>query len=44
MVRDAIQEIAYPTSGGLWHFYSRSIMVEYGDYEGNMDLSEWFSY
>ncbi|NOD85979.1 MULTISPECIES: hypothetical protein [Roseobacteraceae] len=43
-VSESGQEIAYPTSGGLWHFYSRSIMVEYGDYEGNMGHSEWFSY
>jgi hypothetical protein len=43
-ISESGQEIAYPSGGGLWHFYSRSIMVEYGDYEVNMGHSEWFSY
>ena len=43
-VSEGGQEIAYPTGGGSSYFYLRSIMVEYGDYEGNMGHSEWFSY
>ncbi len=43
-ISESGQEIAFPTGGGLRHFNSRSIMVEYGDYEGNMGHSEWFSY
>ncbi|MCE8510908.1 hypothetical protein KBY28_20855 [Ruegeria pomeroyi] len=38
------QAIAYPTSVRVGSFTARSIMVEYGDYEGNMGHSEWFSY
>ena len=43
-VSESGQEIAYPSGGSSSYFYSRSIMVEYGDYEGNMGHSEWFSY
>ncbi len=38
------QEIAYPTGGESLRFSPRSVMVEYGDYEGNMGHSEWFHY
>ena len=43
-VAESGQVIAMPISGGHWNYYSRTIMVEYGDFEGNMDHSEWFSY
>ena len=29
---------------GFGNFFSRAIMVEFGDYQGNMDHSEWFRY
>ncbi len=38
------QEIDLPTRQRSGEHSLRSIMVEYGDYEGNMDHSEWFSY
>jgi hypothetical protein len=41
-VSESGQEVAFPLGSGF--FSSRSIMVEYGDYEGNMGHSEWFSY
>lgn len=43
-ISESGQNIAFPTSGNLWRTYSRSIMVEYGDYEGNMGHSKWFTY
>ncbi len=36
--------IVLPAERGYGNFYARDIMVEYGDYEGNMDHSAWFSY
>ncbi|MDV4146645.1 hypothetical protein [Shimia sp. FJ5] len=38
------QSISFPSSGGRFSFFHRAVMVEYGDYEGNMDHSEWFRY
>lgn len=43
-VAESGQTIAMPRSRGFGNFYAREIMVEYGDYEGNMGHSEWFSY
>lgn len=43
-VSESGQQIAFPSGGGIWDFYARSVMVEFGDYEGNMGHSEWFSY
>ncbi|SEQ94178.1 hypothetical protein [Thalassovita taeanensis] len=37
------QVVKFP-SRGRGEFYTRGILVEYGDYEGNMGHSEWFSY
>lgn len=37
-VSESGQEIVLPTVG------SRSVLVEYGDFEGNMGHSEWFPY
>lgn len=38
------QSISFPSSGGRFNVFHRGVMVEYGDYEGNMDHSEWFRY
>lgn len=38
------QTIPYPGRDGGGREFTRAVMVEYGDYEGNMDHSEWFSY
>ncbi|SFK24238.1 hypothetical protein [Celeribacter neptunius] len=38
------QVIELPTRRRSGEFSMRSIMVEYGDYEGNMGHSEWFAY
>ncbi|AVW89997.1 MULTISPECIES: hypothetical protein [Roseobacteraceae] len=38
------QVIELPTRRRSGEFSLRSIMVEYGDYEGNMGHSEWFAY
>ena len=43
-VSESGQTILLPVGRGLENFYSRDIMVEYGDYEGNMGHSDWFSY
>ncbi|PHS19442.1 MAG: hypothetical protein COA78_00180 [Blastopirellula sp.] len=43
-VAEGGQVIAMPIGRGYGSFSVRSIMVEFGDYEGNMDHSEWFSY
>ncbi|KAB6714588.1 hypothetical protein [Roseobacter sp. TSBP12] len=37
------QVVKFP-SRGRGEFYTRGVLVEYGDYEGNMGHSEWFSY
>jgi len=37
------QVITPPTSGS-WPTFSRAVMVEYGDYEGNIDHSDWQRY
>jgi hypothetical protein len=38
------QNLPTPGSGGLWFFYSRAVMMEYGDYEGAMDYTDWVNY
>ena len=38
------QVIAMPIGRGYGSYAVRSIMVEYGDFEGNMDHSDWFAY
>lgn len=38
------QTIPFPGSGSNSYFFRRAVMVEYGDFEGNMDRSEWFAY
>jgi hypothetical protein len=38
------QTISLPVWRGFGNFYSRNIMVEYVDYEGNMGHSDWFTY
>jgi len=43
-ISESGQEIAFPSGGSSSYFYLRSIMVEYGDYEGTVGHSEWFSY
>lgn len=43
-VTESGQTLAMPVARGFGNFYARSIMVEYGDYEGTMGHSDWFSY
>jgi len=43
-VSEGGQAISMPLGRGFGNFYAREIMVEYGDYEGTMGHSEWFSY
>lgn len=43
-VSDNSQSIPYPGGDRVTYFFRRAVMVEYGDYEGNMDYSEWFAY
>jgi hypothetical protein len=43
-VSESGQTILLPVGRGFGNFYSRDIMVEFGDYEGNMGHSDWFSY
>ena len=43
-VTESSQEMPLPVSRFYGSYHIRSIMVEYGDYEGNMGHSEWFSY
>ncbi len=43
-IAESGQVIVMPPIRGHWNYYSRAIMVEFGDYEGSMDHSEWFSY
>ncbi|WP_260033971.1 hypothetical protein [Leisingera caerulea] len=38
------QTLPYPSGGGITYFFRRAVMVEYGDYDGVMDHSEWFAY
>lgn len=38
------QTVLLPVGRGATNTYARSIMVEFGDYDGNMDHSDWFSY
>lgn len=38
------QSISFPSGGGGYDFSRRAVMVEFGDYEGNLDHSEWFQY
>lgn len=38
------QTLVLPASTGYGSHSVRSIMVEYGDFEGNMGHSEWFTY
>lgn len=38
------QPIPYPVRDASGRYYSRAVMVEFGDYEGKMDHSEWFLY
>lgn len=38
------QVIALPGARGYGSYSVRTIMVEYGDFEGNMGHSEWFAY
>ncbi len=38
------QSILLPGRGVRYNFSRRAVMVEFGDYEGNMDHSEWFRY
>jgi len=38
------QEIALPVAGSFKNLHTRSVMVEYGDYEGTMGHSEWLPY
>jgi hypothetical protein len=38
------QSIPYPVRGGSGSYHTRAVMVEFGDYEGNLDHSEWFAY
>lgn len=38
------QSVSFPSSSGRFNFFHRAVMVEYGDYEGSMDHSEWFRY
>ncbi|MGH1460122.1 MAG: hypothetical protein ACRBBT_14590 [Paracoccaceae bacterium] len=38
------QSIPYPVGDGSGKYFTRAVMVEFGDYEGNMDHSEWFRY
>ncbi len=43
-IAESGQVILMPTGRGYGRYYARSIMVEYGDFEGNMDHSDWFDY
>jgi len=43
-VAESGQVIVLPVGRGFGSFYARAIMVEFGDYEGNMGHSEWFPY
>jgi len=43
-VAESGQVIAMPVGRGFGNFYAREIMVEFGDYDGNMGRSDWFSY
>lgn len=38
------QSIPFPSSRSGYSFINRAVMVEFGDYEGNMDHSEWYPY
>lgn len=38
------QAIPYPVRSDFEFFYNRAIAIEYGDYEGVMDHSDWFHY
>ena len=38
------QTVDYPVNSRFQRHYGRAVMVEYGDYEGNLDFSEWFTY
>ena len=38
------QTILFPQRSGRNHSSHRAVMIEYGDFEGNMDHTEWFSY
>ncbi len=37
-------QVIAPPDSGRWWFFSRAVMVEYGDYEGNVDHSGWQRY
>lgn len=43
-IAESGQVIALPVGRGYGNYSVRSIMVEYGDFEGNMDHSDWFDY
>lgn len=38
------QPLPFPEIGSSYSLSSRAVMVEYSDYEGNLDHSEWFRY
>lgn len=38
------QMISYPTDAELSSFTNRALLMEYGDYDGNLDRSGWISY
>ncbi|WP_420006559.1 hypothetical protein [Arenibacterium sp. LLYu02] len=43
-VSESGQEILFPVAGQFTYSNVRSVMVEYGDFEGNMGHSDWLSY
>ncbi|WP_037317541.1 hypothetical protein [Ruegeria halocynthiae] len=38
------QRIPTPRSSGVWSYSSRAVMMEYSDYEGALDFTDWVHY
>lgn len=38
------QTVPTPRKGGVWSFSSRAVMMEYSDYDGALDFTDWVHY